>query len=209
MQARLAALFLFGTLSASCLAPALAQSRRAAVRWTSSAPEAARREVYALALAGRPIRVALEDGTTVAGTIGEVGPETFSLRTDRPVGTAEVRWESVRGLAWTEHPPSRAAKAKAAVERLAKDPDSLAEVWLANREVVKGRIREPRELAFRIVEEGSGAERTVDYREVERVSGTGIPEPGIGVLRDVGLYALLILELPLFVLAVLSGWDGC
>jgi hypothetical protein len=182
-----------------------AQEEPVSLRWQSAAPEAVRRELADRLLADGPVRVLLEDGAEVAGTVEAVGPETFSLRSDPAAEAVTLRVSAVRGLAWDPRPPSRAAKSKAAVARYAQDPQAAVEVHLRTKEVLRGRIGEAADLTFVLVETGSGAERSIGYRDVER-----IPKPAREVLKDVGTYSLLVLTLPLFVLAaLLTGWDGC
>lgn len=94
---------------------------------------------------------------------------------------------------------------------IAARPDPVATVHPRREPRLAGRIGRVGELSFVVVDEKSGLERELDYRDLDRISAPGSTAGPTAseILKYAGLIAAGVFFLPLTLFMALIGWDGC
>ena len=197
------------TLLAGAVPRAKSQTVQA-VTWEQSSPLEVKRYAEDACLNQTQIGVASDDGTEVEGKVSGVGGQDFTVVAPRGAPVT-VPFASVRRIRFAEWKESKAWRIRNRVREIAAHGELVATVQPRHQAELAGHIGEVRELDFVLVEERSQIRRPLAYRDLERVSAQGIGDgpTALEVLRCVGLVAAGVVALPLVLLAVLSGWDGC
>ena len=198
-------------LLSSTVPVARSQSNSAgAASWDASKPEEVKRNVGEACLNEVRVTVLLDDGTSIEGKITNVGTRDFTIAPQRSE-PATVKFGSVRRISWQRWNESKAARIRYKVKDIAAQPNLVATVRPRHQTALTGRIGEVRELTFVLVEDKSGVERELAYRDVDRISAPGFRAgPSAGeVFQYAGLVAAGILLIPLTIFMALIGWDGC
>jgi len=185
-------------------------SSAGAVTWDSSHPEEAKRYVGNAFLNEMRVTVVVDDGTSIEGKISSLGNDDFLIAAPRS-RPAVVRFASVRRIAWQEWKESKASRIRDQVRDIAARPDPVATVYPRREPDLAGRIGRVGELSFVVVEEKSGLERELDYRDVDRISAPGSTAGPTAseILKNAGLILAGVFFLPLTLFMALIGWDGC
>jgi hypothetical protein len=185
-------------------------SSTGAVTWDSSNPQEVKGYVGDAFLNEVRVSVVVDDGTSIAGKISSVGNDDFLVVPPRSQPVT-VKFASVRRISWQQWKESKASRIRYQVRDLAAQPNLVATVHPRHQPELAGRIGKVRELTFVLVEEKSGVERELDYRDVDRISAPGSTAGPTAseILKNVGLIAAGVFLLPLTVLMALIGWDGC
>lgn len=193
--------------------PQLSDSRSNSIVWEEPDPAAVRNAVLSLALySDLKVTVAFAEHRLLAGEIAEVNAADFTLKTQFSSPPVSIPFAVVRSLRWMDPKHSGHPYAiKSTAERLSHDPSALAHVQLRNHQKIQGHVSRAGELDFTFVMQDSNQERTLRYREVADLSGTPPSSPAepSQILGYVALAAAGIVMLPLMLLAMLAGWDGC
>lgn len=202
-------------LACSAFMPsAQAQPRRSnSIVWDEPNPAAVRNAVLSIALySDRTVTVAFGEHKLLAGEIDEVRAEDFTLKTQFSQQSVGIPFADVHSFRWVEPKHTGNPYAiKATAERLSQEPPATARVRLRNRQTLQGQIRGAGELDFTLVVQDSGETKILRYRDVDKLSDPQASSPSepSQILGYIALTAAGIVMLPLMLLAMLSGWDGC
>jgi len=188
-------------------------SRSDSIVWDHPNPTAARKVVLSLALYNDlNVTVAFAEHRLLAGEIADVNADDFTLRTQFSSQPVSIPFAEVHSLRWMDpRHGGRPHSVKAAAERLSHDSSAMAHVQLRNHQKLQGHVSRAGELDFTFVVQDSNEEKTLRYRDVDKLSGPSVSSPAepSQVFGYIVLAAAGIVMLPLMLLAMLSGWDGC
>ena len=181
-----------------------------AVTWDQSSPLEVKRYAEDACLNQTQVGVTSDDGRVVEGKVSDVAGRDFTVVPSRGAPVT-VPFASVRRIRFAEWKESKAWRMRERVREIAAHGDLVAKVEPRHQAELAGHIGEVRELDFVLVEEPSQVRRQLAYRDLERVWARGIGDgpTALEVLRYVGLVAAGVAALPLSLLALLTGWDGC
>ena len=200
--------------AANFLPSAQAQPRRSnSIVWNEPNPPGVRGAALSIAIySDMNVTVALQDGRLFSGEIDDVRADDFTLKTQFSPAPISIRFDAVHSFRWTD--PKHAGDPYAIKElatRLSQQPPATARVRLRNHQSLQGQVRDARELEFTFVVRNSSEVKTLHYRDVLDLSDPGKTpaQDAEKILQNIGLLLAGIVTLPLALLALFIGWDGC